>query len=151
MRTPTLVRWDGVIKPATHEGLVNSIDIVPTLLSAAGTKIPSTMPGINLLPSARGEQSLDPERPVFGEIYPGDATSLGHPEKDIAYRWVRHRNLKLIVPHGKQPWGGYLKMPALFDIAKDPRETSDLANDPARSNDIARLVTMLNAWWDGRN
>lgn len=151
VRTPTLVRWDGVIKPATHEGLVNSIDIVPTLLSAAGTKIPSTMPGINLLPSARGEQSLDPERPVFGEIYPGDATSLGHPEKDIAYRWVRHRNLKLIVPHGKQPWGGYLKKPALFDIAKDPRETSDLANDPARSNDIARLVTMLNAWWDGRN
>ena len=151
VRTPVLIRWDGVVEPATHEDLVNSIDLVPTLLSAAGVHryaIPE-LPGIDLLPSARGEQPLDPERPVFGEIYPGDATSLGHPEKDIAYRWVRHGPLKLIVPHGDDPWGGYLEKPALFDVADDPDERTNLAGDPQHADDIERLTALLDEWWDG--
>lgn len=149
VRTPILLRWDGNIEPATHEGLVNSIDLVPTILHAADIAPPASMPGIDLLLSARGKQALDDERAVFGEIYPGDATSLGHPEKDIAYRWVRHGDLKLIVPHGKEPWGNYLKKRALFDISKDPRETHDLVNEPAHADDIARLTRLLDQWWDG--
>ncbi len=151
VRTPILIRWDGVVEPATHEGLVSSIDIVPTLLSAAGAKIPQQLPGIDLLPSARGERSLDPERPVFGEIYPGDATSLGHPERYIAYRWVRQGSLKLIIPHGKNPWNGFLKETALFDVSKDPRETTNLAKDPTWSDDIVRLMALLDVWWDAKN
>lgn len=150
VRTPILIRWDGVVEPSTHEGLVNSIDLVPTLLSAAGGKAETKLPGIDLLPSARGETPLDPGRPVFGEIYPGDATRLQHPEIDIAYRWIRLGALKLIVPHGDQPWGGYLKKTALFDVVTDPRETTDLADDPDHAEDIQRLDAMLDAWWDGR-
>jgi len=150
VRTPILIRWDGIVEPATHEGLVNSIDIVPTLLSAAGAKVPPQLPGIDLLPSARGEQSLDPGRPVFGEIYPGDATGLGHPGRDIAYRWIRHGPLKLIVPHGKKPWNGFLTKPALFNVTIDPRETTDLATHADYARDITRLTAMLDAWWDGK-
>jgi uncharacterized sulfatase len=150
VRTPILIRWDGEVKPATHNGLVNSIDLVPTLLKAAGAKVPADLPGVDLLPSARGTTDLDPDRPVFGEIYPGDATSLGHPEKDIAYRWVRHGSLKLIVPHGAKPWAGYLKKPALFDVENDPREKVDLASEPNRTKDIQHLGELLNGWWDGR-
>ena len=149
VRTPILVRWDGVVEPATHDGLVNSIDLVPTLLSAAGVEADTDLPGIDLLPSARGDRPLDPERPVFGEIYPGDATSLGHPEKDIAYRWVRQGPLKLIVPHGDDPWGNYLDQPALFDVVADPDETADLAGDRQHAADIGRLEKLLDAWWDG--
>lgn len=156
VRTPILIRWDGVVSPATHEGLVSSIDIVPTLLSAVGAKIPAALPGIDLLPSAHAgaggdaNAALDPERPVFGEIYPGDATSLGHPERDIAYRWVRQGSLKLIVPRGKTPWENYVTAPALFDVAEDPRESIDLANDPAFATQIQRLTSLLDSWWDGK-
>lgn len=150
VRTPILIRWDGEVEPATHQGLVSSIDIVPTLLKAAGAKVPAQLPGIDLLPSARGKKALDPDRPVFGEIYPGDATSLGRPEKDIAYRWVRQGSHKLIVPHGENPWGGYLKKTALFDVEKDPRELVDLANNPEHAQDMQRLRKLLDEWWEGR-
>ena len=36
LRTPVLIRWDGHVKPNTHEALVQTTDIIPTILSAAG-------------------------------------------------------------------------------------------------------------------
>jgi len=153
LRTPILIRWDGVIKPATHEGLVSSVDIMPTLLTATGTRSESTrgLPGLNLLPAARGDSELDTGRAVFGEIYPGDASSLSHPERDIAYRWVRQGNLKLIVPHlqrpDTKPWGGYLDSEALFDVTADPFETNNLVNSPAQEKSVNRLRRMLDNWW----
>ncbi len=150
LRTPILLRWDGVVKPATHEGLVSTIDIVPTLLSAAGVKGPD-LPGDDLMPVARGEVATGADRPVFGEVYPGDATTLEDPAADIAYRWVRRGDFKLLVPHlrgdAKVPWGGYLPNgdPTLYDVARDPVESTNvIASHP----DIAAgLRGLLDAWW----
>ena len=80
IRTPILIRWDGVTKAATHTELVNSIDLASTVLAAVGIDAaPYTLPDIDLMPSAKGKEALDPGRPVFGEIYPGDASVLGSP------------------------------------------------------------------------
>jgi len=151
IRTPILLRWDGVIQPAKHTGLVNSIDLVPTVLAALGIDpSPYSLPGVDLMPSARGEDRLDPNRAVFGEIYPGDASLLGHPERDIAYRWVRDGNLKLIVPHRhgqRQAWGGYLAGLALFDVEQDPGETTDLSDNAEYAYEIERLKRLLDDWW----
>lgn len=160
LRTPILIRWDGVTKVHTHEEPVSSIDLMPTLLDAAGISVESLssahsarteLSGISLLPAARGLATLDAQRPVFGEIYPGDASSLGHPERDIAYRWVRMNGMKLIVPHvhdGQElPWGGYLRKTALFNVAADPQESRDLANLPAHAGDVRRLKELLDNWW----
>lgn len=146
VRSPILIRWDGKVAPSDHPELVSSIDIVPTLLKAAGLAEDSRsgMPGLDLL----GDH--DPDRAVFGEIYPGDASSLGHPERDIAYRWVRKGNFKLIVPHGKNPWGDYLRAEALYDLASDPREKRDLSDDPDKQAIRAELRALLDAWWDGK-
>lgn len=151
LRTPILLRWDGIIKPATHVQLCSSIDLVPSILSAIGIehKMPG-LPGIDLMVSARGIANLDGRRPVFGEIYPGDATSLGNPSRDIAYRWVREGDFKLIVPHardGSKPWGGYLNNFALYQITKDPFEQNNLAVDPKHQTRIRRLRTLLDNWW----
>jgi uncharacterized sulfatase len=108
------------------------------------------MPGINLLPSAKGKEALAPNRPVFGEIYPGDASVLGHPERDVAYRWVRHRDLKLIIPHpdtNGSAWNKYVKGIALFDLKSDSDEKKNLANDPVFQDDVARLTGLLDNWW----
>ena len=154
LRTPILVRWDGVIAPATHAEPVSSIDLFPTLLSAAGveTDRPESLPGIDLMPVARGDGQLEPSRPVFGEIYPGDATRLDNPERDVAYRWVRIRELKLIVPHhgadGSPPWGGYLESAALFDVESDPDERQNLIDHPEYHARAVRLRDALDAWWD---
>jgi arylsulfatase A len=151
LRTPILIRWDGQVKPATHTGLVSSIDLMPTLLDAAGcADVVKDLPGINLLPSARGKAKLPPDRAVFGEIYPGDASSLGHPSRDIAYRWVRQGDLKLITTHrheGKKPWGGYLLGDALFDVVADPGEAKNLIRDPRYREQGEELRKHLDAWW----
>jgi arylsulfatase A len=150
LRTPILFRRDGHVQPATHDALASSVDIVPTLLAALGLEGRiDGLPGTNLWPVLRGEARA-PTRPVFGEIYPGDATVLERPSRDIAYRWVREGGWKLIVPHAHgdaPPWGGYLTQPALFHVADDPREERNLADDPEHQSRLQALRRQLDVWW----
>ena len=148
LRTPILISLPGVVKPATHTQLVSSVDLLPTVLSAIvqPDAIPD-LPGRSLWAAAKGDTPLT-EQPVFGEIYPGDASTLRHPERDIAYRWVREGEWKLIVPHAHKktaPWGDYLTEIALYHLPTDPEEKTNLATrEPDR---VKTLQTTLDAWW----
>ncbi|MCB1123276.1 MAG: sulfatase-like hydrolase/transferase, partial [Verrucomicrobiae bacterium] len=148
LRTPILLRWDGVIKPNRQDGLASSIDLLPTILEAAGVRPDSSLPGISLWPVALKEKTIDPERAVYGGIYPGDATELGNPAGDIAYRWVRQGNLKLIVPRSPNAWGDYLTEPALYDVAADPKETVNLYRESKYRKKADHLGNLLDAWWN---
>ncbi|MEN3943077.1 sulfatase-like hydrolase/transferase [Prosthecobacter sp. SYSU 5D2] len=152
LRTPILIRWDGQVTPATHQQLVSSVDLLPTVLDALGSpdSIPG-LPGRSLWPAAQGSAPLE-DQPVFGEIYPGDATALSRPSKDIAYRWVRHGPLKLILPHPHQEktaWRAYIKEVSLFDVVQDPQEKTNLAK--SRPQDVKTLRHLLNQWWKPGN
>ena len=142
IRSPILIRWDGKVEPGDREELVSSVDIVPTVLKMAGAKKRDSMCGVDLL----GE--LDPERAVFGAIYPGDASKALTPEADVAYRWVRQGDWKLIVPQGDDPWNGYVKEKVLFNVADDPGEVSDRADEPDSGKMMTGLERMLDAWWN---
>lgn len=148
LRTPVLLSWAGHVKPATHTQLVSSVDLLPTVLDALGQSgaLPD-LPGRSLWQAATGKGPLH-DQPVFGEIYPGDATALGRPAQDIAYRWVRSGDLKLIQPHPhgeKHAWRGYVKQPSLYDLAADPDENRNLAK--TRPEDLLRLQKLLDTWW----
>ena len=146
LRTPILFRWDKHITPAQHELLCSSVDIAPTLLHLTGqSKKAKALPGINLLDRATRKRNAD--RAVFGEIYPGDATSLGHPSKDVAYRWVRQANFKLIIPQGNKPWGNYLNKPALFNLAQDPGEKENLHLQASFQTRVKTMERLLDKWW----
>ncbi len=143
MRTPVLVRWEGHVEPATHEGLVRAVDVVPTVLSAVGlADAIGGLPGVDLMPSALG-RSERPERPAFGEVYPNDAASLGQPGRHVQMRWVRSGDLKLIV---RQP-GVEEDRVELFDLADDPGEARNLAGDPRYADDVRRLRALVDDWW----
>lgn len=147
VRSPIMIRWDGVVEPQRREELVSSIDIVPTLLSAAGSEPTERMKGLNLI-EALDKNSLNPGRAVFGAIYPGDATSLENPGRDVAYRWVRKGDFKLIEPSSENPWGDYLKKPALFDVRNDSSESVDLIDEGASEAIVSELKSLLQEWWD---
>ena len=151
LRTPILIRWAGRTKVAQHAAPVSTVDLMPTLLEAVGCDEPLLgLPGISLWPSAVGEKKLPGNRPIFGEIYPGDASVIGDPERDLAYRWVRLGRHKLIVPWppGKQnPWNSYLKGAALYDLVRDPEEQNDLIRDPTLSGVVHDLTDVLDQWW----
>jgi arylsulfatase A len=152
LRTPILFRWDGHTKPETHDAPVSSIDILPTLLEATGlAESPVVLPGRDLWPSATGDSTLDPSRAIFGEIYPGDATSLGHPEECITHRWIRKGSLKLITTHKHSrafSWGNYLAGDALFDVVADREESRNLIGNPEFENQLRDLRQELNDWWN---
>ena len=149
-RTPILIGWKGHVQPATHRAPCSSIDIVPTILHAVGLGDQAQgMPGINLMPSALGNRQLE-QRPVFGGVYPGGASSLGNPSGHIAYRWVRDGPWKLIVPHrhgDEEVYRGYLEQVSLFDVERDPDETTDLSGDPQYADRLKRLRRLLDDWW----
>jgi uncharacterized sulfatase len=106
---------------------------------------------VNLLPAAEGKATLPADRAVYGAIYPGDASSLGHPERDVAHRWVRQGNLKLITAHNAnaqgKTWNNYTKGDVLYDVVKDPGETSNLIDDPSFKAQQQQLRQLLDQWW----
>ncbi|MCI0333901.1 MAG: sulfatase-like hydrolase/transferase [Planctomycetes bacterium] len=149
VRTPILIRWNGHTQPATHLQLVQSTDIMPTVLAAARLeKLIGDLPGIDLMPAARGAKPL-PNRPAFGEIYPNDASALGRPADEVSYLWVRDGYLKLIerVRRNGGPSGGQESAIELFDLEKDPDERQNLATSPDHAADVSRLKRLLDHWW----
>jgi uncharacterized sulfatase len=154
LRTPILIRWDAHTKSANHTAPCSSVDIVPTMLDILDLDDTSTdFPGRSLWPSATGAKPLA-ARAVFGAIYPGDASSLGHPSRDVAYRWIRDGQFKLIVPHaktGQKPWGRYVHKMTLFDVVADPREQHNLAEKEKYAETVRRLKRRLDRWWTPEN
>lgn len=58
LNVPLVMRWPVVIKPGTvHHELVTTLDILPTLFTAAGTLTPENLEGKSLLDLLNGEKS----------------------------------------------------------------------------------------------
>lgn len=64
---PLIVRWPREVQPGViSDAMVNSIDLAPTFLTAAGLPVPSDMSGRALQPLWRGTDAIDRDR-VFLE------------------------------------------------------------------------------------
>ncbi|QDT09800.1 Choline-sulfatase [Planctomycetes bacterium K23_9] len=150
LRTPILFAWPGKVVASKHDAPVSSIDLLPTILSAASIPAKQNFAGEDLWDVVTGKRRPAKNRPVFGAIYPGDASELGNPSADVAYRWVRQGPHKLIVPqtrHGKPAWNNYANSAVLYDVQSDPWETTNLIDDPMRKQDVQRLNDLLDRWW----
>lgn len=109
LRVPYVAKWPGHIAAGTqYPQPVSNIDMMPTLMAAAGGKMPDDRPvdGVNLLPFLTDKPQAQPERALFW--------------RDGPYRAMRDRQWKLISaePPAKD-W--------LFNLASDPTEKVNLA------------------------
>ena len=146
LRTPMLIHWARQVVSDAHPQPVHSVDVVPTILAAVGlpNEITPRMTGRNLMPSARGDVKLE-SIPVCGAIYPNDAQTFGQPSRHLRGRWIRNGRFKLIVP-------GSANRPlplALYDLAADPEERTNLARQPIHAGRIANMRRLLDQWWPG--
>ncbi len=57
LRVPMLMRWPGTMEPQVRRELVSTLDLMPTLLSAAGATAPDGLPGRALQPLFQPGQS----------------------------------------------------------------------------------------------
>ena len=126
----------------TCDALVESIDLLPTFLDAAGgAAVPHILEGRSLVPWLHG-QSPDWRRFVVSEydysVTPM-ATRLGLDPMDCRLFMVFDGRFKLM--HAE---GGF--RPMLFDLAADPDEFHDLAKAPGHEAEIARLYGLLAEW-----
>lgn len=121
LRVPTAVRWPGVVKPGTRvTHTVSNLDWFPTLLTMAGIDVPPglVIRGRDISPLLRGETvDWDDDLYVEYSMHHGATTHM---------RGYRTPQWKLIRDFANP---GRLE---LYDLAGDPRETTNLAqsDDP---------------------
>ncbi len=124
-RVPLIVCWKGRTPAGTSDKLINTgIDILPTLLDAAGLKTPKKLPGRSLLPLALGQPVTDWNSYVIVENDMAQAGVLDGLKPAMEGRMVRTERYKYCVyTRGRQ-------RESLVDLQADPGELNDLATDP---------------------
>ncbi len=138
-RSPLLMRWSGTIKPGTHiPALVQNIDIAPTLLTAAGVKVPDDVHGRAMQPVLDGSIPSNWRKDILYQYFDG-----GIPSNRGAYNMPRHDGVrdnryKLIHFYDHNAW-------EFYDLKTDPHEISNRYNNPKYQTEVTRLKKRLTA------
>ena len=125
-RVPFLIRWSGKFEAGRKiDRIAAHIDVVPTLLEAAGITEPeSGFDGVSLMPLLTGGVSSEdwPDRTIYLQNHRGDT-----PRKNRNV-FARNQRWKIIQPLGKHtdPFPEDAKF-ELYDMPADPGETNNLA------------------------
>jgi arylsulfatase A-like enzyme len=125
IRVPFLVCWPGKLPAGESQAVVSALDILPTVIAAAGLAGPSEQPldGMNLLPVLRGEIAPRP-RNLFWCSGSNDGW------------WaVRSADWKLV---------GEKARISLFDLSQDVAEKNDLGKTMPEK--VAELTKLHDAW-----
>lgn len=133
LRVPLIMYLPGLPRRGiVVDNVVETVDIMPTILDYFGIPSPTNIRGQSLLPSIRGEIP-SAERIAFTEHAGGSMVSL----RGSRYKYIRHLRYSNVVP-------AYNLTPGteeLYDMEKDPQELNNLAE----SN--PKLVKKFRALW----
>lgn len=130
-RVCAAIRWPagGLKGGREFDGRIGYIDVLPTVLAAAGLPVPSDVDGIDVMPALQGRAKL-PERPWFSYIQQGG-------EADAAV----HLGKWKLVAHGDVFSRKAAPRVELYDLDADIGEKQDIAD---RHPEIVRdLVARL--------
>jgi len=132
-RVPFLMRWPGKIKPGSTDVLLNTPDVMPTVLSLMGLKeqIPEAVEGMDLSHVCRGETGEEPEAAFL--------QGMGHTYLwEDGYEWRAVRDKRFTYARylidGKE---------LLFDNENNPLQTVNLINDPNYGAEVKRLSSFM--------
>lgn len=174
--SPFIAVWPGVIQPRTRtEAMIQWIDLLPTLIEAAGGKAPGGIDGQSFLPVLREGKSRH-RGAIFTthsgdgrmNVYPIRAMRTAdwhyllnlHPEfahtthidkalaKDGGYYWLSWYEAAQTNAAAAAIVRRYHERPAeeLYDLHNDPFELKNLANDPAQAERQRKMRAELEAW-----
>jgi arylsulfatase A-like enzyme len=125
VRVPCIVRAPGKLPAGRRvSGLVEAIDLMPTLLELLGVAKPDAVQGRSLMPLIEGKEPR-PRRAVHSEF--------------PTTKMVRTDEWKL-VHYVRAPYG------ELYDLKNDPHELHNLYDDPGYVKQRAEMKSMLADW-----
>jgi arylsulfatase A-like enzyme len=156
--TPLIFRWPKKIPAGLSSGaLVSAIDIMPTLLDAAGDTSPSSAQGKSLFPLMSGGGETELREAVFAE--------MTYHVNYLPMRAVRTRKWKYIRNYSDHPVGldqcshmewarrvcelpnqRWLRPRApeeLYDVENDPHEQMNLVDEPAHKQTLREMRSLL--------
>ncbi|MDG1874415.1 MAG: sulfatase [Mariniblastus sp.] len=154
IRTPIMFSWPSKFAAADRQELCSSIDIVPTLLSAAGATVPEDLPGLNLVENLKTGAALN-RSAILGESFAHDIADLDEPEASLLYRWCIQGNWKLLLTYDgevnryKSTHPRTERRPQLFNLSADPKELENVAAENPKI--VAELVKHIDGWYAVEN
>jgi uncharacterized sulfatase len=176
IKTPLIVVWPGVVEPGTRtSAMVSWVDLLPTLLEAAGGKAPRGIDGRSFLPVLQGKRTT--HRDAIFTTHSGDGRFNIYPIRAVrAGQWKYVRNL-----HPEFAFTTHIDLPVnlgqreyfktweeragtdpaaaaivrryharpeeeLYDLANDPSEQHNLAADPKCAARLRKMRARLDKW-----
>ena len=137
VRTPIMFSWPGKLKPAIRPELVQSIDLFPTVLSAANIELPQNLPGLDLWDELTQEKPID-RNIIFGEAYGHDMIDKDNPQASLAYLWCIEDEWKLILSYDGTIEGGNGAYKYIHDqVREEPIRLYKIVEDPFEKNNLA--------------
>lgn len=143
VQVPLLVRWPGRVRASqVRDELVSAVDLMPTILKAAGVAVPERLAGQPLQPLFEATPPKEWREYLFTE---GNfhTANMYRPQRTV--RDDRFKLLLNLEPSSDQ------EAVELFDLRDDPGETTNLATDAAFSKQRARLEAALQKWREQTN
>jgi uncharacterized sulfatase len=141
LRTPIMLRWPGRVKPRRSDELASSLDLMPTLLKAAGIAAPAGLPGLDLLDG----RAVRARRTLYGAIFTHDAVDIRDPAANLMTRWMIDGDWKLLLPVPGKANAEQPQSVELYRITADPDEQRNLAAREAKR--VEAMRRKLDAWW----
>jgi arylsulfatase A-like enzyme len=156
--TPLIMRRPRVIPAGTtNDSLVSTIDIMPTVLEAAGCPVPEFVQGKSVLGLAKGADAEPLHDAVFAEMtyhvnylpmravrtrkwkyirnYSNDAVGL---DQCAHMEWAQR-----VCELPNQGWTSPRVPEELYDLENDPHEQKNLVDDPAYREQLATMRARL--------
>lgn len=138
VQVPLLIAGAGVVKPGQQiSGLVNSVDLYPTILNLVGISMAKSLPlgtrvdGVSLMPYVANRATGDVRATSYADKFDlADATTFE--------RTIREPRYKLIERAPGLKW----PVREFFDLAKDPYEKTNLLNGKLTATQKAKLSSL---------
>lgn len=151
IRVPMMIRYPRVVAPARHEELIESIDLMPSLLDLCRIRQPYNIQGRSFASLITGNHgAYQPRTHVFSEnvipevITTGSLNMYYEPGEGIA--GIRHPDAKMVrtdrwkLTHYPGHGG------ELYDLENNPLEAANLYEDPAHQSTVNELKGALLDW-----
>lgn len=155
VRTPIMFSWPGKLKPSFRKELVSSIDLFPTILSAAGIEWTQERPGLDLWDDLTKGKAINRDI-IFGEAYGHDIIDKDNSEASLGYLWCIAGDWKLTLSYDGSIEGGsgnydfthnYVRAEPirLYKIVEDPFEKNNLASEYPEK--VEELKKKIESWY----